>query len=483
MRTLLAALKAYGISILSNDEIKTVDPFLTLNDSILKALNKPFTGDLTVDDLYFALKDILDPAQDDVEREIDYIFGLITPAQHKVNAEFWSLYNTNPVLATQYLYALGKHNHYIQIDKVKLNRQYTQDGLIITINLSKEEKDNKKIAEMAKMPPSTFPKCVLCFENVGYKGSGQQPPRSTLRVAELTLDKQPWFMQYSPYPYFEEHAIFIDKTHRPMRVDAHSIQQLIEIVDLFPDYFVGSNAAMPIIGGSILSHAHFQGGKRQAFPLMLANITDTFTNIQFPQVSISTLDWTSFVLRLESKNAKTLKECIVNYMEKWSVFEAEDIGLIPETNGVPHHGVAPIIYKKNGTYIAHLIFRSNITSYLYPEGVFHAHPEFHHIKKEGIGLIEAMGMFILPGRLARVLDHYMNLTSLSEFYQLVEQYPLHKSWLLEYLLPTGFETEHLKERFLSALSFVCKEILTNISVFKNNPLGHQYQNKFLKRTR
>ena len=483
MNTLLEALYTYGRLVLNNDEIQTKEPLNALNESELNALNKPFTGVINVQDLYLALKAVFSQMSVDVEREIDYIFGLLTPPQSKVNEVFWSLYRTNPTLATQYLYELGKMNHYIQIEKVKLNRQYNQDGLIITINLSKEEKDNKQIAVMAKQPPITFPKCVLCFENVGYKGAGQQPPRSTLRVAELTLDHESWFMQYSPYPYFEEHAIFIDKIHRPMKVDIQTIQQLIDIVDWFPEYFVGSNAAMPIIGGSILSHAHFQGGKKQAFPLMLAKAKETFTCSMYAEVSISTLEWPSFVLRLESKDAKALKQCIVHYMEQWSVFEAKEVGLIPFTDGVSHHGVAPILHKQNGHYVAHLIFRSNRTNDTYPEGVFHAHPEHHHIKKEGIGLIEAMGMFILPGRLATVLDQYTHLTSLPAFHQLAEQYPVHKDWLLKYLVPMRFEPNHLKERFIHALSFVCKDILNNISVFKQDSIGMEFQNEFLNRTR
>lgn len=483
MKSLFSALSRYGETILNADKEIIEINLLKLDKSILNVLDKPFTGELNVTDLTKTLNQILKDFDIDIEREIDYIFGLITPSQKQINTHFWSLYKTNPNQATNYLYTLGKHNHYIQVEKVKLNQQYLNQDLIVTINLSKEEKDNKKILELSKKTTTTFPKCALCFENVGYKGIGEQPPRSTLRVAEMTLDHDPWFMQYSPYPYFEEHAIFIDKTHRPMKVDEKAIQQLIEIVDLFPSYFVGSNAAMPIIGGSILSHAHFQGGKLLAFPLMLVKAQETFNHVNYPSVQVSTLDWPSFVLRLESTDSKSLKSCILNFMEKWSTFEAKEISLDPYYNQEPHHGVAPIIHKEGNTYVVHLIFRSNITNEAYPDGVFHAHPEYHHIKKEGIGLIEAMGMFILPGRLVKVLNKYSELTTLDEFYSLVEQYPIHKNWLLQNLLPIKFEPKHLKERFIEELAKVCHHILEDISVFKKDALGQHYQNKFLEGTR
>lgn len=479
MMTLLEACLWYAKHTLKRDSkaIKIVANRLKQSDEL--TIRYPFDTPVILQQLLIALEQAYSALGSETTREVDYIFGLLAPNQTEVNHQFWSLYRENPVLSTQYLYQLGQQTHYIQTEKVALNQQYQANGIVVTINLSKAEKDNKEIALQAQKPATTFPKCVLCFENVGYKGQGNQPPRSTLRVAELTLANEPWFMQYSPYPYFEEHAIFIDQIHRPMKVDVTTLQQLIEIADLFPMYFVGSNAAMPIIGGSILSHAHFQGGKRDNLPLLDAVSDEIVPDLRFPNVTISTIKWPSFALRMSSSDALELKTCMWSYIEKWRLFEASEIGLIPYENNTPHQGVAPILYKSKDRYVAHLIFRSNITNENYPEGVFHAHPEFHHIKKEGIGLIEAMGMFILPGRLISVLNAYCALTELDEYYQLTNQYPLHRDWLLQNLLPLRFEPNALKAQFIEALSKVCYSILENISVFKKDSLGQKYQKQFL----
>lgn len=479
MMTLLEACMLYSKYTLEHPNCVINDALNTWDETARYHLNQPFVGDIMVNNIIYQLNICFEHYGQQKDREVDYMMGLLTPNQHTINQHFWTLYYESPTKATQFLYNLGKRNQYIKTEKIKRNQQFYSHSLIITINLSKEEKDNKQIAQMAKKVVYTYPKCVLCYENVGYKGEGQQPPRSTLRVAELTLDGEPWFMQYSPYPYFEEHAIFIDKTHRPMKVDGQTITQLIEIVDLFPDYFVGSNAAMPIIGGSILSHAHFQGGKRPDFPLMSAQIESTLRQPLFPSVSISTLVWPTFVLRLSSEDATALKQCIIHYMNVWTQFEAKDIGLVSTTNGEQHHGVAPIIHKHQGTYIAHLIFRSNITDEQHPEGLFHAHPEFHHIKKEGIGLIEAMGMFILPGRLMPVLNEYTQLTNLNDFYALANRYDIHRVWLIQNLIPKTFHTDDLHKQFVDALGEVCYHILENISVFKNDDLGKKYKAQFL----
>lgn len=435
--------------------------------------------DLTIEQLYENLKSLYHMDTNEKERHIDWILGQLTDEQSVVNHIFWHKYNIDAEEATRYLYRLGQLNHYIQTEKIARNLQFSTPQTIVTINLSKEEKDNKKIAEEAKKIVTDFPKCSLCYENVGYRGTGQQPPRSTLRVAEMKLDNEEWFMQFSPYPYFEEHAIFIDKIHRPMKVDRQTLIQLCDIVDTFPHYFVGSNAAKPIIGGSILSHAHFQGGKIQPFPLMKAAVDKTYYSSIYKNVSIYTLQWPSFVLRLESKHREELINCSMAWMNAWECYDAPEIHLYSHTNHQSHHGTAPILFKKQDIYVMHLIFRSNFTTPQYPDGLYHAYPEHHHIKKEGIGLIEAMGMFILPGRLASVLHDYRSMTSLEDFNQLIEKYPIHRNWMLQYLQPLHIEHHDLETQFINALDDVCVNILSNISVFKKDHIGQWYQDQFM----
>ncbi len=413
------------------------------------------------------------------ERTVDHIFALLTPSQPNVNQTFWSLYDKSPQTATSFLYTLGHLNHYIQSDKIRLNRHYHSHDLIVTINLSKEEKDHRRVLADMKQSASVYPMCPLCYENVGYPGIGEQPPRETLRVAHMTLDGDPWFMQFSPYPYFEEHAIFIDRIHRPMNVDVKALRQLVDIVDLFPHYFVGCNAAMPITGGSILSHAHFQGGKNVGFPLLKAPFEQAFSMPDYPDVIAETVDWPTFVVRLTSVDRDQLVNASMTILKTWKSFESKDINLIPETDGVPHHGMAAIIHKPDDRYVMHLVLRSNLTNHDYPEGVFHAHPKHHHIKKEGVGLIEALGMFILPGRLASVMDTFVKMGNHQDFIVLKEEHPIHEDWFNRFKTITTYDPTTLHQLFLTELEHVCQDILHHISVFKNDTSGVRAKQQFL----
>jgi UDPglucose--hexose-1-phosphate uridylyltransferase len=416
------------------------------------------------------------------ERAIDLIFSLLSPSQVQVNETFWRNYKKSPREATKYLFELGKDNYYIQTDKIKKNRMYELPNLIVTINLSKEEKDNKQIALARLQPQQSFPKCMLCYENVGYLGKGNQAPRGTLRVAEMELCGQSWFMQYSPYPYFDEHAIFIDKIHRPMSIDKQSISQLFEIVNMFPHYFVGSNAAMPIIGGSILSHAHFQGGKWMAFPMMNAKIAETVQSNKYPDLMIGIIDWKSFVIRVTGTDQNHMIQLTEDVMKHWESYTDASVGIYHETHGEPHHGITPILYHDGKKYVLHIVLRSNLTSEEHPGGIFHAHQEYHHIKKEGIGLIEAMGMFILPGRLAEVMDYFIQIQEVDDLILMMEKFPIHREWISSTFSHLTFpqSKEYLKTMFIHELSKVCQSILENISMFKADRKGIDARNRYIK---
>jgi UDPglucose--hexose-1-phosphate uridylyltransferase len=414
------------------------------------------------------------------ERKMDEFFSFFTESQPDVNHRFWEFYKNSPKQATKYLFELGKNNRYIQTDKIAKNRSYFTKDIIVTINLSKEEKDNKAILKALLEKPQTFPPCVLCYENIGYLGKGNQAPRGTLRVAEMKLQNQDWFLQYSPYPYFDEHAIFIDKIHRPMAVDRLTIAQLFDIIEYFPEYFIGSNAALPIVGGSILSHAHFQGGKNIMFPMMKAAPVLTLSSSKYPNLKIETIDWPATVLRITGKNREEMIDFVDHSLNFWEQYEQPEIHIRPKTNQTKHHAIAPILYQKEGIWILHVVFRSNITDASFPDGRFHAHPEYHHVKKEGIGLIEAMGMFILPGRLAPVMDQFIKIKNENDLIALSKVYPVHEAWILDSFKSLTYQEseEELKEIFIESLRKICLDILDNIAVFKDTPEGNKYQQDF-----
>jgi UDPglucose--hexose-1-phosphate uridylyltransferase len=418
---------------------------------------------------------------DDMERArfADNILASLSPSQDSVDRILWTRHARSPEDATGFLFELGQANHYIQSEKIALNRHYHMDDVIVTINLSKEEKDLKRVLGDMKPSTVTFPKCPLCHENIGYPGTGNHPPRGTLRVAHMTLSGDPWFMQFSPYPYFDEHAIFIDRIHRPMTVDLKSIRQLTEIIRLFPHYFVGTNAGMPITGGSILSHAHFQGGKDPGFPLFKARDMSTFDLPGFEDVKASTVDWSAFVIRLVSRDDDTIARASMRILDTFRTFDAPDAGLESFTGDTPHHGMAAIASRQDDMTVMHIVLRSNRTDNDHPHGLFHVRASHHHIKKEGVGLIEALGMFILPGRLAPVLDRFASMRSEEDFLSLKQNHPIHASWLDTLERSRTFDKSELNATFIKGLADVCRDILHDISVFRDTKEGREAKVRFM----
>ncbi|MFT8872520.1 MAG: UDP-glucose--hexose-1-phosphate uridylyltransferase [Sporolactobacillus sp.] len=331
------------------------------------------------------------------------LMDLVTPPPSRVNATFWQLYEQRgPEAATDYFYRLCQANDYIKTKAIAKNIIFSSPtdygNLEITINLSKPEKDPKQIALAKKMPSSGYPLCQLCMENEGYLGRVNYPARSNHRIVRLHLNNEDWGFQYSPYAYFDEHCIFLDSRHEPMVINRQTFSRLLAIIDRFPHYFVGSNADLPIVGGSILSHEHYQGG-RHDFPMAKAPIEMPVSFPQYESITAGILKWPMSVIRLIGADRVKMIELSDKILNCWRAYSDVSAGIRAETGGEPHHTITPIARRRGSLYELDLVLRDNQTSAHYPLGVFHPHPDVQHIKKENIGLIEVMGRAILPPRL------------------------------------------------------------------------------------
>ncbi|WP_316571515.1 UDP-glucose--hexose-1-phosphate uridylyltransferase [Neobacillus sp. YIM B06451] len=342
----------------------------------------------------------------DSEREIftGKIMNVLIPRPSDVNALFYEKYKTNPNLATDYFYELSKNSNYIQTKQIAKNISYTYESdygtLDITINLSKPEKDPKQIAlerEMKNRAPA-YPKCLLCIENEGYAGRIGYPARSNHRIIGLELGGEPWYLQYSPYVYYNEHCIVLSAEHRDMKIGRAAFTRLLEFVAQFPAYFLGSNADLPIVGGSILSHDHYQGGKYE-FAMARAGEIYSFPVGGFPNVEAAALKWPLSVIRLRGNDPNDLVSAADKIYESWKCYSDPEAGIEAYTSQTRHNTVTPIARKRGHQFEMDLVLRNNRTSVEHPLGIFHPHSDVQHIKKENIGLIEVMGLAVLPARL------------------------------------------------------------------------------------
>ena len=330
------------------------------------------------------------------------LMNFIVPAPSVVNEHFWSEYKVDPKKAIKDFYELSKKNDYVKVKAIAKNIYYTvpteYGDLEITINLSKPEKDPKAIAMAKKMKQSGYPMCQLCLENEGYQGRINYPARANHRIIRFELGKETWGFQYSPYAYFNEHSIFLDSKHEPMVINETTFKRLLSIVDQFPDYFVGSNADLPIVGGSILTHEHYQGG-RHTFAMEKAPIEQELKFAGYPKVAAGIVKWPMSVIRLSSTDKDELIELAGKILAKWRTYSDESLQIVAESQGEIHHTITPIARKRAGKFELDLVLRDNQTSKQYPDGIYHPHQDVQHIKKENIGLIEVMGLAILPPRL------------------------------------------------------------------------------------
>lgn len=330
------------------------------------------------------------------------LMNCITPRPKEVINKFNDDFKTSPEKATANYYEFSKNTNYIRDARIKRNLHWFSNtpygDLEITINLAKPEKDPKDIEREKNMPKSSYPSCLLCLDNVGYSGRLNHPARQTHRVIPMNLKSENWYFQFSPYVYYNEHSIVFCEEHRPMKMGKDTFDRLLEFIEIFPHYCIGSNADLPIVGGSILSHDHYQAGKH-IFPMEKAPIENKFIMKDFPEVSCGTIQWPMSVIRISSKNKETLSKAAEYILEKWKNYSDETVDIIAYSEDIPHNTVTPIARKSGNEYQMDLALRNNRTSLEHPMGIFHPHSEVHNIKKENIGLIEVMGLAILPGRL------------------------------------------------------------------------------------
>ena len=335
------------------------------------------------------------------------LMDLVTPCPSQVNRDFWDTYAQSPEQAIADFYQLSQKNDYIKLKAIAKNIAYRVPSgygeLEITINLSKPEKDPKEIAAAKLVKSSNYPQCQLCMENEGYHGRVNHPARSNHRIIRFDISGQEWGFQYSPYAYFNEHCIFLDSQHRPMAISRQSFERLLAIVEQFPGYFAGSNADLPIVGGSILTHDHYQGG-RHVFPMEVAPLQKSFTFEGFESVKAGIVQWPMSVIRLTSDSKEDLTDLAEKILLAWRQYSDPSVQVLAESDGTPHHTITPIARKRDGQFELDLVLRDNQTSAEHPDGIYHPHKDVQHIKKENIGLIEVMGLAILPPRLKEEVE-------------------------------------------------------------------------------
>ena len=373
----------------------------------------PVSGDI---DLAAVLGELMDdahargvlPEDSVVYRDLfdTMLMGRLTPRPAQVVEKFKALYAQSPQKATDWYYQFSQDTNYIRRDRIAKDMKWvtpTEYGdLDITINLSKPEKDPKAIAAARNLSASAYPRCQLCSENEGYAGRVNHPARENHRIVPITINNSPWFLQYSPYVYYNEHCICLNSEHTPMKIDRACFAKLLDFVGQFPHYFVGSNADLPIVGGSILAHDHFQGG-HYTFAMAKAPIEQEFTFPGFADVKAGIVKWPMSVIRISCGNPERLVDLADRILASWRGYTDEAAFLFAQTEGVPHNTITPIARMRDGRYELDLVLRNNITTEEHPLGVYHPHAELHHIKKENIGLIEVMGLAVLPARLKEEL--------------------------------------------------------------------------------
>ncbi|MBN6202400.1 UDP-glucose--hexose-1-phosphate uridylyltransferase [Staphylococcus saprophyticus] len=408
------------------------------------------------------------------------ILDLITPRPSVINRNFVEAYKKSPETATNYFYEITKRNHYVKEDAIANNINYevkTEYGDIeITINLSKPEKDAKQIAKAKAEPAKHYPKCALCIENEGYQGSVTQAARTNHRIIRLKLDGKSWGFQYSPYAYFPEHSIVLSEHHVPMEINKQTFVNLLAFIEQFPHYFIGSNADIPLVGGSILSHNHYQAGKH-VFPMDNAAEIERFTMNEFSSVTASTLNWPMSVIRLKSENRDELINAATYVMNTWNQYSDETIDVRAFSNdGERHHTVTPIARYRQSQYELDIVLRDNQTSEAFPDGIFHPHEDVQHIKKENIGLIEVMGTAILPGRLKEELQQVK--TYLVGDNQL--DLGMHQQWAENMKRTYDINKQNVDDIVDKEVGYKFKRVLEDAGVFKNTDTGRQAFKRFIK---
>lgn len=447
---------------------------------------------VTVEDLEAILKEMLDYAcekgltQDSVVyRDLfdTKIMGLLTPRPSEVIRAFRDKYASDPKEATDYFYKLSRDTDYIRRYRIAKDQKWissTKYGdLDITINLSKPEKDPKAIAAAKNAKQSGYPKCLLCWENEGYAGRVNHPARQNHRIIPVTINDSDWGFQYSPYVYYNEHCIVFNSQHIPMKIEHDTFCKLFDFVKQFPHYFVGSNADLPIVGGSILSHDHFQGGNYE-FAMAKAPIERVFTVQGFTDVDAGVVKWPMSVIRISHENPERLIALADVILEKWRGYSDESAFIFAETDGEPHNTITPIARKRGEKFELDMVLRNNITTEEHPLGVYHPHAKLHHIKKENIGLIEVMGLAVLPARLKGEMERLAEAVLSGADLRGDEELAKHADWVEEFLPKyPSVDQNNIMEILHGEIGNVFMEVLEDAGVYKRDDAGQAAFDRFL----
>ena len=410
------------------------------------------------------------------------VMGILTPPPSVIRRIFEEKYSNSPKEATDFYYQFSKATNYIRTERVAKDEKWVTDseyGLIdITINLSKPEKDPRDIAKAATQQKSNYPKCLLCEENEGYAGTISHPARQNHRLIPIRLADQAYFLQYSPYVYYNEHCIVFNKEHIPMKIDKNVFVKLLDFVKQFPHYTVGSNADLPIVGGSILSHDHFQGGA-YTFAMAKAPYDFMFELKEYEDVTSGIVKWPMSVIRLQSKNADSVAAAANEILEKWRAYTDKEAFIYCETDGVPHNTITPIARMNGDLYEMDLVLRNNITTEESPWGVYHPAEKYHHIKKENIGLIEVMGLAVLPARLQKEMDMLAQAIIENKDIRAISELEKHADWVDEWRNEYEITSDNIKSILQKEIGTVFVKVLECSGVYKRTEQGINAFKRFL----
>ncbi len=410
------------------------------------------------------------------------IMSQLVPRPSEVISVFWDKYEKSPREATDYFYKLSQDTDYIRRYRIKKDQKWvasTKYGdLDITINLSKPEKDPKAIAAAKNAKQSGYPKCLLCMENEGYAGRVNHPARQNHRVIPVTINQSRWGFQYSPYVYYNEHCIVFNSEHIPMKIEHDTFCKLFDFVKQFPHYFVGSNADLPIVGGSILSHDHFQGGHYE-FAMARAGVERTFKIKGFEDVEAGIVNWPMSVIRISSADSDRLVALADVILNAWRGYTDEAAFVFAETDGEPHNTITPIARKRGDQFELDLVLRNNITTKEHPLGVYHPHAKLHHIKKENIGLIEVMGLAVLPARLKGEMERLAEAILSGADIRKDEELEKHADWVEEFLPEyDNISKENIMDILHKEIGNVFMQVLEDAGVYKRTPEGQAAFDRF-----
>lgn len=414
-----------------------------------------------------------------------YLMGVMAKRPSEIIKDFYFYYKKSPKDASSYFYKFNKDINYIREDRIKKDIKWKVKSIYgdidITINLSKPEKDPKAIerALTQKDNKNTYPKCNLCIENEGYRGRFNHPARQNHRIIPLTINKEKWGFQYSPYVYYNEHCIVLNSKHTPMKIDRDTFIKLFDFIDYFPHYFIGSNADLPIVGGSILTHDHFQGGN-YTFPMERASIEKKINIPGYEDIDIGILKWPLSVIRISSKDRDRLIDLADHILKTWRNYTDDKAFIISKTNGKNHNTITPIARKKDDKYELDLVLRNNLTTKDRPFGLYHPREKYHHIKKENIGLIEVMGLAVLPSRLKKEMEELSDLIINHKEISSVDSLKKHEEWVKEILINyNNITKDNISSILKEEIGKVFVKVLEDAGVYKRTKEGKMAFDRFL----